>query len=157
MDNNTNSLTNAILKSTTPAASSPTILSTASNTSTSSTGFFDSLQNINATTWIVIILILAFLGFNIFVYLAKGTQDITNFFGPFLQKIFGTTASVAGQAIDVSAEGAKAVVSETASAVNTGLTAVQNITGFSKKSFKIQKAQCFNYVYNQPSISHQTC
>lgn len=127
MDNNTNSLTNAILKST-PGASSPTILSTASDTSTSSTGFFDSLQNINATTWIVIILIFAFLGFNIFVYLAKGTQEITGFFGPFLQKILGTTTEVAGQAIDVSAEGAKAVVSGTAGAVNTGLTTVQNIT-----------------------------
>jgi hypothetical protein len=127
MDNNTNSLTNAILKST-PDVSSPTILSTVSNTSTNNTGFFDSLQNINATTWIVIILILAFLGFNIFVYLAKGTQDITSFFGPLLQKILGTTTSVAGQAIDVSAEGAKAVVSGTAGAVNTGLTAVQNVT-----------------------------
>ena len=155
MDNNTNSLTNAILKSTTPAASSPTILSTASNTSTSSTGFFDSLQNINATTWIVIILILAFLGFNIFVYLAKGTQDITNFFGPFLQKIFGTTASVAGQAIDVSAEGAKAVVSETASAVNTGLTAVQNITpNQAQSSIKSQSVQ--NTIQPPDQVSNTT-
>ena len=142
MDNNSNSLTNAILKSTTPNASTPTILSTASNSSSSSSGFFDSLQNINATTWIVIILILAFLGFNIFVYLAKGTQDITNFFGPFLQKILGTTSSVAGQAIDVSAEGAKAVVSGTAGAVNTGLTAVQNITpNQAPSSIKTQSVQ----------------
>ncbi len=142
MDNNTNSLTNAILKSTTPAASNPTIISTASDTSTSSTGFFNSLQNINATTWIIIILILAFLGFNIFVYLAKGTQDITNFFGPFFQKILGTTTSVAGQAIDVSAEGAKAVVSGTANTVNTGLTAVQNITpNTASSSIKPQSIQ----------------
>ena len=141
MDNNTNSLTNAILKST-PDVSSPTILSTASNTSTSSTGFFDSLQNINATTWIIIILIFAFLGFNIFVYLAKGTQEITGFFGPFLQKILGTTTSVAGQAIDVSAEGAKAVVSGTAGAVNTGLTAVQDITpNQAPSSIKTQSVQ----------------
>jgi len=141
MDNNTNSLTNAILKST-PDVSSPTILSTVSNTSTNNTGFFDSLQNINATTWIVIILILAFLGFNIFVYLAKGTQDITSFFGPLLQKILGTTTSVAGQAIDVSAEGAKAVVSGTAGAVNTGLTAVQNVTpNQTPTSIKTQQIQ----------------
>jgi len=141
MDNNTNSLTNSILKST-PDVSSPTILSTVSNTSTNNTGFFDSLQNINATTWIVIILILAFLGFNIFVYLAKGTQDITSFFGPLLQKILGTTTSVAGQAIDVSAEGAKAVVSGTAGAVNTGLTAVQNVTpNQTPTSIKTQQIQ----------------
>lgn len=141
MDNNTNSLTNAILKST-PDVSGPTILSTASSTSTSSGGFFDSLQNINATTWIIIILIFAFLGFNIFVYLAKGTQEITGFFGPFLQNILGTTTSVAGQAIDVSAEGAKAVVSGTAGAVNTGLTAVQNITpNQAPSSIKTQSIQ----------------
>jgi hypothetical protein len=80
------------------------------------------------TTWLIIILILAFLGFNIFVYLAKGTQDIASFFGPLTQKIFGTTASVAGQTVDIAAEGAKAVVGGTAGAVNTGLTAVQDIT-----------------------------
>ena len=45
-----------------------------------------------------------------------------------MEKIFGTTTAVAGQAIDVSAEGAKAVVGGTAGVVTTGLTAVQNIT-----------------------------
>jgi len=90
--------------------------------------FLDSIKNISLTTWLIIIFILALLGINIFVYLAKGTQDISNFFGPLLQKIFGTTAAVTSQAIDVSAEGAKAVVSGTAGAVNSGLTTVQNIT-----------------------------
>jgi hypothetical protein len=122
---NSKSLTDSILQST---ESSPTILPTASDSYGSNSGFFDSLKNINPTTWLVIILILSFLGFNIFVYLAKGTQDISNFFGPFIQKIFGTTASVTGQAVNVSAEGAKAVVSGTAGAVNTGLTAVQNVS-----------------------------
>jgi hypothetical protein len=87
--------------------------------SSNNEGFFDGLKNINATTWLLIILILAFLGFNIFVYLAKG---------PLIGKIFGTTALVAGQAVDVSAEGAKVVVGETAGAIESGLTAVQNIT-----------------------------
>ena len=50
-------------------------------------GFVDSLKSINLTTWLIIILILAFLGFNIFVYLAKGTQDISNFFAPLIKKI----------------------------------------------------------------------
>jgi hypothetical protein len=80
------------------------------------------------TTWIIIILILAFLGFNIFVYLAKGTEDIASFFGPLTQKLFGTTVAVTGQTVDVAAEGAKAVVSGTATTVNTGLSAVQDIT-----------------------------
>lgn len=96
--------------------------------STNNTGFFDSLKSINMTTWLLIILILAFLGFNIFAYLAKGTQNITTVFAPLLEKLFGSATSLAGQAIDVSAEGAKAVVGGTAGAVTAGLTAVQNIT-----------------------------
>jgi len=102
--------------------------STFGSTSDSETGFFDSLKNINMTTWLLIILILAFLGFNIFTYLAKGTQDVVNIFAPLMKMIFGTTAQVAGQTVDVSAEGAKAVVGGTAGAVTTGLTAVQDIT-----------------------------
>jgi hypothetical protein len=89
MDNNSNSLSSSILQSSEPSFPS-------SNTSLSGddSGFFESLKNINMTTWLIIILILAFLGFNIFVYLAKGTQDIASFFGPLTQKLFGTTALV---------------------------------------------------------------
>jgi hypothetical protein len=119
-----NNLSQSIMQSSQPVSAS--IGST--TPSSSDGGFFSAFTQINATTWIIIILILAFLGFNIFVYLAKGTQDITSFFAPLVQKIFGTTAAVAGQAVDVSAEGAKAVVGTTAGAINTGLTAVQNVT-----------------------------
>ena len=45
-----------------------------------------------------------------------------------MEKLFGTTATVAGQTVNVSAEGAKAVVGGTANVLNTGLTAVQEIT-----------------------------
>jgi hypothetical protein len=96
-------------------------------TSRESYGFVDSLKSINLTTWLIIILILAFLGFNIFVYLAKGTQDISNFFAPLIKKILGIIFALTGQTIDVAAEGAKAVVGGTAGVVDTGLTAVQNI------------------------------
>jgi hypothetical protein len=108
--------------------SSESAFPSSSFSSSDDNGFFDSLKNINVTTWIVIILILAFLGFNIFAYLAKGTQDLTNFFTPLLSKIFGTTVAVVGQAVDVSAEGAKIVVGETADVIDSGLTAIQDIT-----------------------------
>jgi hypothetical protein len=127
---NTKSLTQSILQpseSSIPSISVDTSSLYSSNGS-SGEGFFDGFKNISLTTWLIIVLILAFLGFNIFVYLAKGTQDISNFFGPFLQKIFGSTFAVAGQTVDVAAEGSKAVVSGTAGAVNTGLSAVQDIT-----------------------------
>lgn len=118
---NTNSLTGSILQSN--GSDVPSTYSTGD-----SSGFFDSFKSINLTTWLIIILILAFLGFNIFVYLAKGTQEITNFFAPIMQQLFGTTVAVTGQTVDVAAEGAKAVVSGSANVVNTGLTAVQNVT-----------------------------
>ena len=130
-----NTITSSILKSNnaTPFVSSSVsgdsstgIFSNAS--SDGSTGFFSGLANVSLTTWLIIFLILAFLGFNIFVYLAKGTQDITAFFDPLLQKIYGATSNVVGQTVDVSAQGAKVVVNETASAIDAGLTSVQNIT-----------------------------
>jgi len=86
-------------------------------------------------TWFVIIIVFAFLGFNIFAYLSQGsyylasiTQQISNFFEPITKRIFGTSVATTGQTIDVAAEGGKAVVSGTAKGVNTGLTAVQDVT-----------------------------
>jgi hypothetical protein len=145
---NTNNLSSEILQSSEPSFPS---MSTAS-TSSSSNGFLDSLKEINSTTWIIIVLILAFLGFNIFVYLAKGTQDISNFFGPIMEKIFGTTVGVTSQTIDVAAEGTKAVVGGTATAVNTSLSAVQDITpnnaSSSMKSEPISQKQINQYDNN---------
>lgn len=119
MDSTNNDISQSVLQSSD---------NTSYSSSSSDTGFFDSLKSINMTTWLLIILILAFLGFNIFAYLAKGTQDIANIFAPLTNMIFGTTTAVTGQTIDVSAEGAKAVVGGTAGAVTSGLTAVQNVT-----------------------------
>ena len=100
MDNsNSNDITNTLFNSNQGSLNN--------NISSDSGGFFSFLQNITATTWLIIILILSFLGFNVFVYLAKGTQDITNFFGPLVNKLFGTSVGVTSQVIDVSAEGAK--------------------------------------------------
>ena len=118
---NSNSLSSSLLQSSEVSGS-------IASSSGEGSGFFDSLKSINLTTWLIIFLVLSFLGFNIFVYLAKGTQGITNFFAPLIEKIFGTTVSVTGQTVDVAAEGAKAVVGGTASVVNASLSAVQDIT-----------------------------
>lgn len=83
-------------------------------------GFF----NISWTTWILIIIILALLGFNVFVYLAKGTDEITKFLKP----IFGSSLYVGGQIVDVSAEGAKQVINKTADVAEQTLTNIQDIT-----------------------------
>ena len=81
-----------------------------------------------------IISILIKIGINIFIYLAKGTQDITNFFKPLVEKITNVFGAVTGQIVQVSAEGAKSVVNTTAGVVDTtanvvdnSLTAVQDV------------------------------
>lgn len=93
-----------------------------------SSSFFDWIKNISLTTWVLIILILGFLGFNVFIYLAKGTQSVNDFFAPLVKKITSLFVGVTGQVVDVSAEGAKAVVNTSADVVTSGLTGVQNIT-----------------------------
>ena len=125
---NSNTLTNSILQSSESSIPSASTNSNISNSSgANDVGFFGFFKSINLTTWLLIIFIFAFLGFNIFVYLAKGTQDITDFFAPILKKVFGITILTTGKVIDVSAEGAKAVVSGTANVIDKGLTDVQNI------------------------------
>lgn len=111
--------------------SSDTDFSSYSNDSS----FFDNFKNMNYSTWIIIILVLAFLGFNVFIYLAEITQVIVDILNPLLGNIFKTTAVVTGETVDVAAEGAKAVVggtkvivNKTADAIETGLTAIQDIT-----------------------------
>ena len=108
-----------------------------SSTSNSSSGILDQLGNINWITWIIIILILAFLGFNIFAYLAYGTQEIADFFGPLTARILSIFGDTTAQTIDVAAEGTKTAVNvaadtstelidTTAKIIDTGLNQVQN-------------------------------
>jgi hypothetical protein len=124
-----NSLTNSILQpSDNSLPSMPDFSSSSSTPSSSGEGILDSIKNMNPTTWLLIILILTFLGFNIFVYLAKGTEALNNIFGPIINFFSSFFGKVTGQIIDVSAEGGKAVVNTGAGAIDTGLTAVQSIT-----------------------------
>ena len=128
------SLSDSILemtKSITPATDA------ASNAvaSTTSAGESSGFLGLSLLTWLVIIMVLAFLGFNIFSYLAQGssylaagTQEVTGIFAPLIRAIFGTSIAAAGETIDVAAEGGKAVVSGAATGVNTGLSAVQDVT-----------------------------
>lgn len=85
-------------------------------------------------TWIIIILLLALLGINIFAYLAKGTQETVNIletiFGPIL-KMFGyTTLTTTKEVVDTSATGAKAgidiVAGATIGAIDTIEQTVSN-------------------------------
>lgn len=130
--NSSNSLSNTILQSSDNSMPEmPNILSsstTSSDVSSSGSGFFEWFQNMSPTTWILIILVLAFLGFNIFVYLAKGTETLNSVFGTIISSVSSFFGNTVGQVVDVSAEGAKAVVNTSAEVIDAGLTDVQKIT-----------------------------
>jgi hypothetical protein len=117
------------------------------------TSFLDSIKELNWTTWLIIILVLAFLGVNVFVYLAKGTQDVSTFLQPIIQKVVSIFGGVTGQVVDVTAEGAKAVVGTTAETVNTGLSAVQEITPQPKTSSTQNKGQDVTKTFPQGDIA----
>jgi len=130
MNNSSSSSSNSILETINKSMSStnnmesiPSLSSTSSNN-----GFLSSLFSVSITTWIIIILVLMVLGFNIFVYLAKGNQEITDFFAPIISKILGVFTMVTGQLVNTTATGGKAVVNTTADAIDSGLTGIQKET-----------------------------
>ena len=90
--------------------------------------YFPDFLAFSWTTWLIIILVLAFLGINVFVYLAKGTQTISDFFAPLLAKIailFGNTAK---KTVNVSAEGTQKIVEVSAGTATAGLNEIHKVT-----------------------------
>ena len=63
------------------------------------------------------------MGFNIFVYLAKGTEGIEKL----LRKLLSIIGFTTSQTVNVAATGAKSVINKTADVTDTGLSTVQNI------------------------------
>jgi hypothetical protein len=126
------SSSNEYIKSIIPDADLPTISSISEvqniDVSSNSSSFASYFFSISLQTWIIIILVLALLGINIFAYLAKGTQEtaliFNQIFGPIL-KFFGYSAlETSKQIIDTSATGTKAGVDITA---NTAINTIDNI------------------------------
>ena len=96
--------------------------------SSNSSSFMGYFSNISWQTWIIIILILALLGINIFAYLARGTEEtallFNQIFGPIL-KFFGySSLETSKQIIDTSATGTK---SATDIVSNTAINTIDNI------------------------------
>ena len=108
-------------------------------TSTSQPGEGVSFLNMSLTTWIIIILVLAILGINIFAYLAKGTQTFASFFSPIFQSVgrfFGNSlANITKQVTDTSATGTKAGVDVAAGTIDSAVDVVSNtVTGATASS-----------------------
>jgi hypothetical protein len=112
-------------------------LSNSSNSSNSSTSsIWEYIQSISFTTWLVVFLLLTLIGFNIFAYLAKGTQSINEIFGPIFYKLLVALGMTASQTVDVAATGTKTVVNTTANVTDSGLTSVQNVLPTSNEHIK---------------------
>ena len=109
----------------TPLPDIPSITST--NTSSSF------LSNISWQTWIIIVLLLALIGINVFVYLAKGTEFVStmfnDIFGPILIFFGYNTLETSKQTIQTTATGTKAgvdlVSNTTVGAINAGQQVLQ--------------------------------
>ena len=98
-------------------------------TSTNGASFMSYFANVTWQTWVIIILILALLGINIFAYLAKGTQETASIFerifGPIL-KFFGySTLSTTKQTVETTATGTKAGVDIVAGATTGAIDTIQ--------------------------------
>ena len=129
------------------SSSSSSIFSSSSSGSGSGSGW-------GWTTWIVIILFLAFLGFNIFIYLAKGTQIFANLSAK-IASILGTgTAEVTKEIVNVAATGTKGAVDVTANTVNTTLDYAENTASNIKQANNSQQAK-LNSSLNQANKYHQ--
>ena len=104
--------------------------SPALETSGSSSGFSFSNMFSETTwqTWLIVVLILAVLGFNIFYYLASGTQFFANFVAPYIKYFselvggtIGTIGTTSKQIVTTSATGTKAGVDITAGTITSSI------------------------------------
>ena len=94
----------------------------------SNNSFVSYFLNITWQTWIIIILVLALLGINIFAYLAKGTQDIAVIFGPIL-KLFGYgVLKTTKETVETTATGTKAGVDIVAGTTTGAIDTIQQIS-----------------------------
>lgn len=150
--NNQSNFSNSILQS---SEASTSFL----GSSTEPESFFEKIKNLNLTTWLIIIIILAFLGINIFAYLAEGTETVTGIFGPIVKKMAGLVAYLTGQTVSVAAEGgktvvgvaaqgSKAVVDVAAGTAETALDVVQDIARPEDAKSSMQK----NKITQEPDI-----
>ena len=65
----------------------------------------------SASFWVIVVVLLAFLGFNIFKYLSEGTDFFVELFRPILRLVGYLTGQTAKTTIDAAATGSKKIVS----------------------------------------------
>jgi len=79
------------------------------------------IQSITWETWLIIALVLAVLGFNIFYYVAQGTESIHQVFAPILSFFSNIAAGTTKQAVNTAAIGITGTTNAVTSTINNGL------------------------------------
>jgi hypothetical protein len=87
--------------------------------------FVEWIQSITWQTWLIVVIVLALLGFNIFYYLAQGTQQINEIFAPILAFFGNLTADTTKQVVNTSAVGVTGTTNAFASTVDNSLSTLQ--------------------------------
>jgi hypothetical protein len=134
----------------------PTLTPLPDSSKTNSSSWFNYILSISWQSWVIIILVLAFLGINVFAYLAKGTEETTNIieqiFGPIL-KLFGVaTLTTAKQTIETTATGTKAGVDIVANTSTNAIDSVeQNVKQQNIQQDSLEKA--LTNANKEPEIS----
>jgi hypothetical protein len=123
------------------------------STTTDGTSF---LSNVTWETWVIIILILALLGINIFVYLAKGTQVTASVFeqyvAPFLALFGYNVLETTKQTVTNTATGTKAGVDIVANTATGAINTIQQ-PGYSPTSGTSVGVPTTNSVQGQSASS----
>jgi len=95
------------------------------------------LSKIGWKMWVLIIILLTFLGVNVFLYLAQGSEFIASLLNPLL----GTSLGVAGETVDVAAEGGKSAVDIVGSVAKIGLLETQSVAKKAKNVNQLSSAK----------------
>lgn len=155
MSSTTNKLVSSLSEINTDRLPSFSSVTSNSVSDTSSSDFF---LNFTWQTWLIIILILAFLGINVFTYLEMGTEKIVDIFAPILTLFGYQTLETTKQTINTSATGTKAGVdivadttTETINAIEDNAKSINNIN--SNNSSNENSNTKFN---NNPVVGRRT-
>jgi len=103
---------------------------------------------LSLTSWIILFIVLAFLGFNIFIYIAKGNQSLSDFLEPYLGKVSSIFGNTVKKAIN---DHEKHEKDETQNEPNVELKPEPSIKGNNASSSLINGDLSNNNVFHQES------
>jgi hypothetical protein len=94
-------------------------------------GAVQTSENKGWLKWIILIIILALLGFNIFTYFGEILNWLKRVLSPIFGPVVGTTAEIVGdtakQTIDITAKGAKGAITGVQEVSTSGISALQDV------------------------------